>query len=180
MTVTPMSVGAPGRSARDRNPDRSGTFFSSRWICRRDGDGRQRKARGALVSTGGDLVRWQIALTGGRAVSPVSYQEMITSTVTTGQGTTRYGFGLMVNESNGQKVISHTGGIPGFNSILTTLPNDDIHVAVIWNSTALTSQVFASFIVAGMISAEPPELPEQRFAASPGTEKAVRRMLDEQ
>jgi len=40
-----MSVGAPGRSARDRNPDRSGTFFCSRRICRRDGDGRQRNVR---------------------------------------------------------------------------------------------------------------------------------------
>lgn len=136
-------------------------------------------AAGALTSTAGDLVRWQIALTGGRAVSPESYRTMITSTVPTGQGPQQYGFGLMVNEANGQKSISHTGGIPGFNSILTTLPDEDIHVAVISNSDALRSDVVAGFIISGMLSAEPPTLPEQRATARPGSEEAVRRILGE-
>jgi CubicO group peptidase (beta-lactamase class C family) len=42
-------------------------------------------AAGALASTAGDLLRWQIALTKGRAVSPASFQQMTSSTVKTGQ-----------------------------------------------------------------------------------------------
>jgi hypothetical protein len=41
-------------------------------------------AAGAIASTAGDLLRWQIALSGGRAVSPASFEQMITSTAPTG------------------------------------------------------------------------------------------------
>jgi D-alanyl-D-alanine carboxypeptidase len=136
-------------------------------------------AAGALISTAGDLVRWQIALTGGRAVRPESYQEMITSTVPTGQGQQQYGFGLMINVANGQKSITHTGGIPGFNSILTTMPEADLNVAVISNSNGLPSAAVAGNIIAALTSAEAPPLPEQRLTALPGGEAAVRRLLDE-
>ena len=104
-------------------------------------------AAGALTASAGDLVRWTIALTGGRAVEPESYEEMITSTVETGQGSARYGFGLMIDEANGVRRISHTGGIPGFNSILATLPDADVHLAVISNSSALSSGVVVGSIV---------------------------------
>jgi hypothetical protein len=98
-------------------------------------------AAGAIVSTAGDLLRWQIALSGGRAVSPASFEQMITSTAPTGQGESAYGFGLMVDRLGGQRRIWHNGGINGFNSVLTWFPDMGLRVAVISNSEALPSEV---------------------------------------
>jgi D-alanyl-D-alanine carboxypeptidase len=135
-------------------------------------------AAGALAASAGDLVRWQIALRGGRSVRPESYQTMITSTVPTGQGPQQYGFGLMVGEVNGVKRILHNGGIQGFNSVLITFPDDELHVAVISNSTGLESEMVAGQIVAALRSAVAPPLPELRTAAQLGTQAAVRKMLE--
>lgn len=136
-------------------------------------------AAGALIASAGDLVRWQLALTGGRAVSPESYETMITSTVPTGQGMQEYGFGLMINDAGRRKTITHTGGIPGFNSVLTSFPDAGLHVAVISNSDGLPSALVAQNIVLALISAEPPPLPEIRTEASPLSEAAVRRLIEE-
>ena len=135
-------------------------------------------AAGALIASAGDLVRWQVALTGGQAVSPDSYEQMITSTVETGQGPQEYGFGLMINEINGRQVISHTGGIPGFNSILTTVPDQDLHVAVISNSNGMPSNQVSDLIFTALMSAEAPPLPELRDGPDPRSSEAVRRLIE--
>jgi D-alanyl-D-alanine carboxypeptidase len=134
-------------------------------------------AAGALIASAGDLVRWQIALRSGLAVQPESYQQMISSTVATGQGAGEYGFGLMIAEANGVRSIAHGGGIPGFNSVLTTLPDLDMHVAVISNSNGLVSDVVAASIVGALTSEVPPPLPEQRTTAHPDSERALREMI---
>jgi hypothetical protein len=36
-------------------------------------------AAGALISTAGDLLRWLMTLTGGRAINSASYRDMIDS-----------------------------------------------------------------------------------------------------
>lgn len=136
-------------------------------------------AAGALIASPGDLVRWQLALSGGRAVQPASYQTMITSTVATGQGTQQYGFGLMIDDAGGRRTISHNGGIPGFNSILTTLPDAGLHVAVISNSDGMPSALVAQNIIQALTSAEAPPLPELRTEAHPQSEAAVRRLIEE-
>ncbi len=152
----------------------SGSFFNDALISMNTPG-----AAGALVSTAGDLVRWQIALRSGRAVEPASYETMITSTVPTGQGPTRYGFGLMVAEVDGVSVISHGGGIPGFNSVLMTVPERELHIAVISNSSGLTSELVANNIMAALSLAEPPPLPEARTSANPESEATLRRLIGE-
>lgn len=133
---------------------------------------------GALISTAGDLVRWQIALANGRAVSPGSFQQMIGSTVDVGDGVNKYGFGLMVGESGGQRRIWHNGGINGFNSMLMWLPDEGLRVAVISNDIALPSDAIAGRIVAALTSAEP--LPPLRTTADPGGAAAVRKFIEDQ
>lgn len=133
-------------------------------------------AAGALVSTAGDLVRWQLALTEGRAVSKASYQEMIDSGVPTGQGDARYGFGLFITGTGEDRRIGHAGGIPGFNSELTLLPEQNLHVAAISNSP-LSSREAVDLIVSAITSEDPPVTP--RTAPTAGAEAAVRRMIEE-
>jgi CubicO group peptidase (beta-lactamase class C family) len=133
-------------------------------------------AAGALSSTAGDLLRWQIALVNGHAVSAASFRQMITSTVPTGQGSRRYGFGLILEEANGRKVVSHNGGINGFNSVLSWFPDQNLHVAVISSSETLPSNAVSNQIVAAITSSAPPP---ERTTQQPGSEAALRRLIDE-
>jgi D-alanyl-D-alanine carboxypeptidase len=132
-------------------------------------------AAGAMWSTAGDLIRWQIALTEGRAVSPASYDEMIGSTAPTGQGDTRYGFGLMVSGEGEGLRITHGGGIPGFNSTLSYLPAQGLRTAVISNSDGIPATVVEEQIIAALTSQEP--IAASRSTPQPGAEDAVRKLI---
>jgi CubicO group peptidase (beta-lactamase class C family) len=133
---------------------------------------------GALVSSAGDLVRWQIALTGGRAVSGASFAQMIGSPADTGDGVNRYGFGLLVNQAGGQRRMWHNGGINGFNSLLMWLPNEGLGVAVISNQMTMPSDMIAGRIVAALTSDKP--LPPLRTTPQPGGDAAVRKFNEDQ
>lgn len=90
-------------------------------------------AAGGLVSTAGELVRWKVALRGGKVVSPESFA-LMTTPVAAEDGTGGdYGFGLMIDEFEGRRRIQHGGGIFGFNSMLMWFPEADVAVAVISN-----------------------------------------------
>lgn len=133
-------------------------------------------AAGGLISTAGDLVRWQIALTEGRVVSEASYRKMVDSGVPVGPDGSTYGFGLAVTGTGEGRRIGHAGGIPGFNSMLVLLPERDMHVAMISNSH-LASTVVVELILSAISSAEPPEAP--RKAPKAGAEAAVKRLIGE-
>ena len=130
---------------------------------------------GGLVSTAGDLLRWQIALTNGRAVSPASFQQMITSTAKTGLGAATYGFGLMNDRAGSQRRIWHNGGINGFNSVLSWWPDLGLRTAVISNSEALSSETVESLIVAALTSDKP--LKPLRSTQQAGAEMALRNLI---
>lgn len=131
-------------------------------------------AGGALVSSAGDLVRWQIALTNGRAISPASFEQMIGSAVSTGQGDARYGLGVMIDRRDGQRVIRHGGAINGFASALSWLPDSGLSVAVVSNSEALSVGVVERRIIAALTSDVPPA---PRTAPRPGSEAALRKFI---
>jgi CubicO group peptidase (beta-lactamase class C family) len=135
-------------------------------------------AAGSLSSTAGDLVRWQIALVKGRAITADSYRQMTGSTVATTRGEARYGFGLQVEEVNGTRLITHSGSIQGFNAVLHHLPASDWHVAVISSSETLPATVVANQILAA-IHGEPPREPATRNTPAPGAEAALRRFVTE-
>lgn len=103
-------------------------------------------AAGGLLSSAGDLVRWQITLESGRVVSPDSYKQM-TSPATLSDGTTtRYGFGLFMSEVDGHANVMHDGGIPGFGSILVHFTKENLTIAVISNSPAASAGQLAAEI----------------------------------
>lgn len=111
-------------------------------------------AAGALLSTGGDLVRWSAALAGGKVVTPANYTLMC-SPLLLGERDTHYGFGLMTGHVAEQPCVMHGGGIHGFNSFLVHVPQHDLHVAVISNGERANSQKLAGAIVRAVL-----DLPE--------------------
>lgn len=94
-------------------------------------------AAGALLSTAGDLVRWQQALVAGRVVKPESYEEMTTPFFLKDGHETAYGMGLQLDSQRGSRRVWHGGGINGFNSVLLYYPDAKLHIAVISNSERL-------------------------------------------
>ena len=110
-------------------------------------------AGGGLLSTAADLVRWSMALASGRAVQPASYAQMVDSAVPTGIPGMSYGFGLAVFDQQGRTRLSHFGAINGFTAVLSWYPEDDLHIAVISNSTAVASDPLEIEIAAAILSA---------------------------
>ena len=97
-------------------------------------------AAGALCSTVGDFAKWQRALDGGKVVSPASYALMSTADTLVSGKKINYGFGLVPGVFNGHKTISHTGGIPGFASAATYVPDDSLSIVVFTNFDAESPQ----------------------------------------
>ena len=94
-------------------------------------------AAGALCSTASDLVRWNAALTSGRAVSPQSYARMVNESVPAYGGSLRYGFGLLIDTFEGRRRISHGGAIVGFVSHLAWYPDEQVTIVVLMNAIDL-------------------------------------------
>ena len=108
-------------------------------------------AAGSLCSTVEDLVAWTTKVAGGQVVSAASYSEMTTPVrFATGRPMT-YGFGLASDTLGGRRVISHGGGINGFVSQLTYLPQDSLIVAVLTNTASAAASTVADAIVRAVI-----------------------------
>ena len=90
-------------------------------------------AAGAICSTASDLLAWTRALQTGRVIKPASYQLMTTPIPLPGGKAQTYGFGLGVGTFSGHRMISHNGGINGFNAQMASYPDDSLIVAVLVN-----------------------------------------------
>ena len=92
----------------------------------------QPHAAGALIANLEALWHWNQALHGGKLLSAASYQNMITP-----QGAAKargYGFGIEAATLRGHPMLQHGGGINGFNSQLSYLPESQVTVAILRNS----------------------------------------------
>lgn len=89
---------------------------------------------GGLASTTDDLAKWNRALFGGKLLNPELVSQMSSAQAVVDSNMT-YGFGLF-QRSNilGQRVVFHSGGIPGFTSMNIYLPEKDLSVVVLSNS----------------------------------------------
>ena len=93
---------------------------------------------GALYSTTEDLWKWERGLFSSKILSSVSLKEMTTPFKE------NYAFGLSISSVNGQKRISHDGGIEGFNTDLTYWPKDQLIVTVLNNVEGDASEKIAT------------------------------------
>jgi CubicO group peptidase (beta-lactamase class C family) len=84
-------------------------------------------AAGSLYSTTEDLLKWTQGLFSGRLLSLQSLDKM------TQPFKESYGFGVEINRSDDIKMISHIGGINGFNTILIYCPETKASIVVLSN-----------------------------------------------
>lgn len=93
---------------------------------------------GALYSTTGDLLKWEQGLFGGKVLKPESLAKMTTPFKD------GYGCGLFIRTVDGHKLITHGGGIEGFNTSLNYYPDDKLTVIVLGNLTGGAPDMIAS------------------------------------
>lgn len=89
---------------------------------------------GALCSTAGDLVAWTQALHTGRILGSAAYGALLTPGALVDGTRTRYAMGVAVDSVLGHRAIRHAGGVGGFLSDLTYLPDESLTVVVLINT----------------------------------------------
>ena len=82
---------------------------------------------GAIYSTTGDLLKWEHGLFGGKILNA----DLLKLMMTPGKG--NYGLGVFIENRDGVRIVSHGGGIEGFNTQLAYAPEKQIAVVVLSN-----------------------------------------------
>jgi CubicO group peptidase (beta-lactamase class C family) len=95
---------------------------------------------GALYSTTGDLLKWEQGLFGGKVLKLESLARMTTPFKSD------YGFGVFIRNTDGHKLITHGGGIEGFNTSLNYYPDDKLAVIVLGNLTGGAPDQIARYV----------------------------------
>lgn len=96
---------------------------------------------GALYSTAEDLFRWNEALFGGKLLGRQSTRAAFTALDTAGTPPRRsengvgYGYGWIMRDQRGLRVVEHSGGLHGFQSHLARVPSENLTVVVLANSS---------------------------------------------
>jgi CubicO group peptidase (beta-lactamase class C family) len=111
---------------------------------------------GDIWSTTGDMERWDSALMGQSLLSEESRQTMFapharvppTPPATTAP---HYGYGWVIAELQGHKLIFHAGGNAGFVSINAWLPDDDAVVIFLSNDDQIAPQETGMRIASGVL-----------------------------
>lgn len=85
-------------------------------------------AAGSLYSTVEDLFAWNEALFSDKLLSARSREAMTTVVKND------YGYGLGISRQFNRKMVSHGGGINGFNTILARFPEEKLTVVVLRNA----------------------------------------------
>jgi CubicO group peptidase (beta-lactamase class C family) len=114
-------------------------------------------AAGALGSSVSDLMRWLRALTTGEVMSEQSFKAMTTSGKLNDGSEHGYGLGLFVGELDGHRMIEHAGGINGFLSQVAWLPEDDLMIAVLCNSTDSSPGALTASLSRRVLGLEAPQ-----------------------
>jgi CubicO group peptidase (beta-lactamase class C family) len=114
---------------------------------------------GAIVSTIGDLLVWNDALTSGRLGKSVSARLQEQATLSNGRKL-KYARALMIDSTPGGLMVSHSGGAAGFSTWMGRFPEHGLSVAVSCNfdpvsATALAGRVVSVFLPAVNPQAQP-------------------------
>ncbi len=89
---------------------------------------------GAIVSTVGDLAKWNAALNSEQLLNASSKSQMWTSGKLNDGKETGYGFGWHVTPPQPHPNIGHGGSTSGFSATLQRFPEDKLNVIILCNS----------------------------------------------
>jgi CubicO group peptidase (beta-lactamase class C family) len=90
---------------------------------------------GSLLSTVEDLARWDAALYTEKLLKRSSLEQMWTP-ARAKDGTVasfNYGFGWFIETYHGRRIVQHSGGTPGFSSVIYRFVNDELTIIILTN-----------------------------------------------
>jgi D-alanyl-D-alanine carboxypeptidase len=104
---------------------------------------------GAMRSTASDLLKWHLALFGGKVLKPATLALMsspgrLKDGRPSSKGrvppnwvpeTTEYGLGLFLGKLDGRATVGHGGAINGFNTWMETFPEERVTIVVLANTS---------------------------------------------
>ncbi len=112
---------------------RWGTALERPWSP--DGPGWHLRANGGVLSTVGDMHRWYKALKNNVVLPKTATDLMFTPHVAEGPaGMSHYGYGWVVQDMDGKRLLWHNGGNGVYNANMSFLPDDDVCIVVSSNS----------------------------------------------
>jgi CubicO group peptidase (beta-lactamase class C family) len=103
------------------------------WI-NRDYDLTDIFSAGAIVSTIGDLSKWNAALDGTNLLSAATKKRMWTPAKLNSGKSTKYGFGWYIDTHEGHRNIYHAGSTSGFSASIQRFPEDELAVILLTNT----------------------------------------------
>ncbi len=90
---------------------------------------------GMIITTAGDLLKWDRALKNHQLLSEETQQQMVTMHAEkTTFPVVHFGYGIRVGNNSIGKYIFHNGWYPGFKSMLIRYPDEDVTVVVLSNN----------------------------------------------
>ena len=150
----------------------------------RDGNLTDLMGAGSIVSTIGDMTRWEAALRGDNFLNARSKKEIWTQFTFNNGTPSPYGLGWRISDVRGNKLIGHTGQTAGFGAAIFRYVDSDVTVIALTN----LGEVGMGSIVATAVAKEyVPKLSLKAvntvLSADPGLlaniEKALRGRYDE-
>ncbi len=130
-------------------------------------------AAGGLYSTASDLVKWDLALLGGRVLKPESLKLMTSPRTLKDGSISNYGCGLRIGHPDGRLVLSHSGATAGFTGQNAILPESRSAVVIVVNFDApQVSEVYRPVIRALLSATRPSETKPETAPSSTTPEPA--------
>jgi D-alanyl-D-alanine carboxypeptidase len=90
---------------------------------------------GSLLSTVEDAVKWDAALYGEKLLKKSSLDQMWTATMAKdgADAPFNYGFGWFIDSYHGHRLVQHSGGTPGFSSVIYRFLDDKLTIIILTN-----------------------------------------------
>ena len=114
-----------GKDGLDGNP------LEKPWL--EDGPGWHLRGNGGLIFSINDLYKITSAIHSGKLLGKESYDKIIYPHVEE-ENDSHYGYGWVITENKGKKIIRHNGGNPFFYTLVCYVPEDDLYFLMMSNN----------------------------------------------
>jgi D-alanyl-D-alanine carboxypeptidase len=90
---------------------------------------------GSLLSTVEDMAKWDAALSSEKLLKKSSLDQMWTAPMTNdgADAPFNYGFGWFIDNYHGHRLVQHSGGTPGFSSVIYRFLDDKLTIIILTN-----------------------------------------------